>query len=115
VELRKPGFELHGLSDDLQSKIAGLVGRVADAPNTITAPARAATASRPIDGEPPVSEDFLVSDNFFVVWKRLREVQSFVVFCDVLKADLPPADAEYSVERERARLALKAEFTAAVG
>jgi hypothetical protein len=108
-----PFMELSEFPDALKGKIAGLVGRVADSPNTITAPARAAATGEP--AEPPVSEDFLGSDNIFIVWKRLRELQSFVAFCDVLKTELLPADAEYSGERERARTALKAEFTAAVG
>jgi hypothetical protein len=109
----EPFMELSELPDALKEKIAGLVGRVADSPNTITAPARAAATGEP--AEPPVSEDFLGSDNFFIVWKRLRELKSFVAFCDVLTPELLPADADYSGERERARMALKAEFTAAVG
>jgi hypothetical protein len=83
--LCEPGFDLHGLSDDLQSKIAGLVARVAESPGTATDITRRAA------GGPAVREDFLGTDNFFVLFKRLRELQSFIAFCDVLTAELYPA------------------------
>jgi len=107
--LCEPGFDLHGLSEDLQRKIAGLVARVAESPGTTTVITRRAAV------RPAVREDFLGTDNFFVLFKRLRELQSFIAFCDVLASELLPENVRYDRERERTRMKLKDEFTTAVG
>jgi hypothetical protein len=102
LELCRPVMDQYALDDHVMSKIAGLVGQLADTPNTTTVIARPT-----VTGGPAVREDFLGSDNFFILFKSLRELQSFIAFCDVLEAELPRVDPRHDSVRERARMACR--------
>ncbi len=109
LEFCRPVMDQYALDEDVMRIITDLVGQLADTARTTTVDLRPAdTDAR------AVTEDFLKSDHFFIVWKRVREIQGLLAFCDILRTELQAPDTRTLVERNQAWMQVKDKFAAAV-